>query len=670
MPVTDKALKPQTKLGDYAIKRVLGRGAFGITYLAERVGKHVAVAIKEYFPDEFAERDSDGTTVNPSRPSDSPGQDFQSGLDKFLEESRVLGSFRSPHIVQVVDTFELNGTAYMVMQYEEGGTLARYLHAHQTPMEEGRILSIFVPILEGLRSIHAKWLLHRDIKPENIYIRKGGSPLLIDFGTARHALSVKHGGMTEYLTPGFAPPEQYDRHADHGPWTDIYAVGATMYYCVTRITPAEGRFRSVDNDPVMPALQAAPKFYDEHLLKVIDWMMMPDANSRPQSVEEVLERLQPLEDGEAQAIDEGRDELAKSVGGTERVAESREPRQEPASQETKEIEGDARRRAGVDKPKRETVAGDVSETEKLVTEGPAVDQISPSPAPEEPSRTPTSHGLTVGTMLGIGVTVAVFIALTVGLYRFPNVGVSWLQPLYESRKLSTCQSYLDSNQLTAGDANAFDCYQQLLAENPANTKALLGLVQIEDKLISWARSAIGENRGRGAQLYLNKLKQIKPNHKSIAELQDAIDDLHGTRESSRQDKVASVKQAQKQLSTLGYYTGAIDGILGPNTREAVGYFQREWDASISGDRIERALLSELEKAVRITRNRVKALGGECKRLFARWLNETRPKGAFAVASYGGCGDASSVDSLRNARRRALDECSKHGPGCRVVDTKS
>ena len=327
--MSGEPLKPQTTVRDYAIKRVLGRGSFGITYLAEHVNEHFAVAIKEYFPVDYAQRDLDGTTVNASEPSEDHDGGFQSGLDRFLEESRTLGSFNNPHIVRVVDTFELNGTAYMVMQYEEGGTLARYLKAHQEPLKPEQILSIFIPVLEGLRAIHAKWLLHRDIKPDNIYIRKDGSPLLIDFGTARHALSSKKGGMTEYLTPGFAPPEQYDRKADHGPWTDVYAAGATMYYCVTRITPYEGRFRSAGSDPVMPAVQAAPAFYDRALLEIIDWMMKPEYGERPQSVDDVLDRLGDVSDKSGVERDQG-------AGETARKLERAEPgEREPPAAETR-----------------------------------------------------------------------------------------------------------------------------------------------------------------------------------------------------------------------------------------------------------------------------------------------------------------------------------------------
>jgi formylglycine-generating enzyme required for sulfatase activity/serine/threonine protein kinase len=296
--MTSQPLKPQATIREYVVLRVLGKGSYGITYLATDTKNNRPVAIKEYFPMRFAQRDEDGIVTATQAGSDDV-EDFDSGLNRFLEEAATLAGFHDENIVEVFDWFQYNGTAYVVMRYEEGGTLSRYLAAHKELLRESQILGIFVPLLKGLRAVHAKWFLHRDIKPENIYIRKNGHPLLIDFGTARHAGSAKHGGMTAYLTPGFAPPEQYDRSGDHGPWTDIYALGATMYYCITRITPSDGGDRYVSLlrsgvDPVTPATQAAPSMYSKELLEVIDWMMAPDHTKRPQSVDEVLFRLTAL----------------------------------------------------------------------------------------------------------------------------------------------------------------------------------------------------------------------------------------------------------------------------------------------------------------------------------------------------------------------------------------
>lgn len=405
--MTEHTLKPQTPLRDYVIKRVLGRGSFGVTYLAEKITEHFAVAIKEYFPVSVALRGDDGTTVNVSDSEPGGGEEFQSGLEKFLEESRTLGGLKSPHIVQVVDTFEHNGTAYMVMKYEEGGTLNRYLESHQQPLKEEQIFSVFIPLLEGLRTIHAKWLLHRDIKPENIYIRKDGSPLLIDFGTARHALSAKHGGMTEYLTPGFAPPEQYDRNADHGPWTDIYAVGATMYYCVTRIKPYEGRFRTGGNDPVISATQAAPAMYDDELLETIDWMMNPDYQLRPHSVEEVLLRLQELQGKSPSEAD--RKELAKGAmspaGGDRKPRGGKQKTSAAAAGKTVVREGPGEA-AAKETQVREPQPREVHKaTEKLDAESLA----EPVPAAGGPGKTKWIAAGAVGVVLAIAVAVFVWL---------------------------------------------------------------------------------------------------------------------------------------------------------------------------------------------------------------------------------------------------------------------
>lgn len=423
--MAENTLKPQTTIRDYLIKRVLGRGSFGVTYLAEKVLDHYAVAIKEYFPVQFAYRDKDGATVNVAKSSQGGNQDFQSGLDKFLEESRTLGAFQSPHIVQVVDTFEHNGTAYMVMKYEEGGTLSHYLKSHQEPLRESQIFAIFMPLLEGLRTIHAKWLLHRDIKPENIYIRKDGSPLLIDFGTARHALSAKHGGMTEYLTPGYAPPEQYDRNADHGPWTDIYAVGATMYYCVTRITPYEGRFRTGDKDPVISAIQAAPAMYNNALLEIIDWMMDPDYQKRPQSVEEVLLRMESLRD----SLDSETGEI--KIETAEPVKSRAEKKAEPGTvkQEIKE-EDDA---SGKTKLRRST--SDAKQTRKIELE---TEKIKPEessmdlpPKHERYSRDKKQNwtvAAAVGGLVAVALGIGIYFSLKEDPVSTPRVTVEPDEP--------------------------------------------------------------------------------------------------------------------------------------------------------------------------------------------------------------------------------------------------
>ena len=210
------ALPVGHQLGDYEILSILGHGGFGITYLAEDIKLKTKVAIKEYLPADIAVRTTDLTVR--SRTSDDDG-DFAWGLDRFLKEAQTLARFNHPNIVGVRRFFEDNGTAYMVMDYQEGDSLSSVLARHGR-LEESEIFEILAPLLDGLEAVHAADILHRDIKPGNIYIRNDGSPVLLDFGAARTALGQRSMSLHKVFTPGYAPAEQYETSGHQGPWTD------------------------------------------------------------------------------------------------------------------------------------------------------------------------------------------------------------------------------------------------------------------------------------------------------------------------------------------------------------------------------------------------------------------------------------------------------------------
>ena len=174
------ALRTGFRLAEYTIESVLGHGGFGITYLARDTALGALVAIKEYLPHEIANRD-DKTHVLPN-PSREAVRDYQHGLKNFVKEARALARFKHPNIVRVLRFLEANGTAYVVMEYEEGQSLADYLKRNGPRLDEQMLLRVFVPILNGLHAVHEAEMLHLDIKPENIYLRKDGSPMLIDVG--------------------------------------------------------------------------------------------------------------------------------------------------------------------------------------------------------------------------------------------------------------------------------------------------------------------------------------------------------------------------------------------------------------------------------------------------------------------------------------------------------
>src|SRR3990172_6983225 len=177
-----------TRIESYEIASVLGVGGFGITYKGYDHSLHCNVAIKEYLPHGLALRTADGSTVIPR--SDNDKNYYQYGLQRFLDEARILAKFKERSIVRVSRFLEANGTGYLVMDYEEGDSLAERIK-RAGPLDEAEIRALLPSVLHGLRAVHAKGIMHRDIKPGNIFLRRDGSPGVLDFGAARQALGGK-----------------------------------------------------------------------------------------------------------------------------------------------------------------------------------------------------------------------------------------------------------------------------------------------------------------------------------------------------------------------------------------------------------------------------------------------------------------------------------------------
>jgi serine/threonine protein kinase/HAMP domain-containing protein len=274
------ALAPGFELFEYRIDAVLGQGGFGITYLATDVHLNAPVAIKEYLPADYAQRSSD-KSVSPRWPEDR--EFYQGGLDSFLVEARTLASFRHPNIVRVARFFEAHRTAYMVLEYERGKPLKQWWPG-QKGMREADLLSLMQPLLDGLAAVHAAGYLHRDIKPDNIYVRKeDGSLVLLDFGAARLAGGAR--AANEVVTPGYAPIEQYE-DGEQGPWTDLYALGATLYWMIGGAKPQAAPARRGGVGPMAPAVVLGRGRYGEEFLRAVDWALELDPARRPQSVQE------------------------------------------------------------------------------------------------------------------------------------------------------------------------------------------------------------------------------------------------------------------------------------------------------------------------------------------------------------------------------------------------
>jgi len=276
------ALPAGFRLFEYRIDGILGQGGFGIAYAATDVNLAAKVVIKEYLPEEFAYRAAD----NSVQARDDLDQEFyQSGLDSFLVEARTLATFRHRNIVRVARFFEANKTAYMVLEYERGQSLKSYRKRHEN-IPEKEIVGLLAPLLDGLEVVHAAGYLHRDIKPDNIYVRdEDGSLVLLDFGAARQtAIEKSEIGMV--VTPGYGPIEQYAGGGRQGPWTDIYSLGATLFWLITGRKPLDAPTRLAEPDPLPSAESLGRGRYSAEFLRAIDWALSRHPVDRPQNVSE------------------------------------------------------------------------------------------------------------------------------------------------------------------------------------------------------------------------------------------------------------------------------------------------------------------------------------------------------------------------------------------------
>ena len=233
-------------IGRYVIQKVLGQGGFGITYLGIDKLYGNKVAIKEYYPQKIAMRKAqyeDVVTVT----SIEEKNNYNKGKKRFLDEAQVMARFnKNEGIVKILDFFEANNTAYIVMEYLEGITLKQYLGKYGV-LQFRNLIEMMLPLLEALIEIHSQGLIHRDISPDNIMVQHNGKLKLMDFGAARDYTESGNKSLTVILKPGYAPPEQYQTHGVQGPWTDIYALCATIYKCLTGITPPDAIARVMDD---------------------------------------------------------------------------------------------------------------------------------------------------------------------------------------------------------------------------------------------------------------------------------------------------------------------------------------------------------------------------------------------------------------------------------------
>jgi serine/threonine protein kinase len=271
-------------LAEFEITRVLGEGGFGIVYLAQDHSLQRRVALKEYMPSALAARTS---STHVAVKSERHRETFELGLKSFVNEARLLAQFDHPALVKVYRFWEDNGTAYMVMPFYEGITLKDKLREMSGPPDEAWLKALLAPLTEALMVIHAEHCYHRDIAPDNIMMLAGsGRPLLLDFGAARRVIGDMTQALTVILKPGYAPLEQYAEvpGMKQGPWTDVYALAAVVYYAITRKTPPAAVGRMM-NDTYVPLAQLAAGRYHDRFLQAIDRALRVKPEERTQSIQ-------------------------------------------------------------------------------------------------------------------------------------------------------------------------------------------------------------------------------------------------------------------------------------------------------------------------------------------------------------------------------------------------
>ncbi|MDZ7840025.1 MAG: serine/threonine-protein kinase [Gammaproteobacteria bacterium] len=286
MPDLDQSLKRGYLLEGYRVEQVIGGGGFSFVYLAYHIKTQSKVVIKEYFPHELVVR-IPGGRIRPR--SDVARNHFQLGMKRFFSEGMALAKLKHPNIINVSNFFRANDTVFMVMDFEEGRDLRFFIKKARGKLSEKFMLSVFPPIMSGLKELHDRHFLHLDIKPANILLRASGVPLLLDFGAVQQVEpgSTYHGVQT--LTHGYAAPEQYSE-GGMGPWCDIYSLGMTMRICITGKGPPSSPER-LEKDTLQPLTRTLSRRYSRNLLEAIDWATELNQDKRARTIDELLVKM-------------------------------------------------------------------------------------------------------------------------------------------------------------------------------------------------------------------------------------------------------------------------------------------------------------------------------------------------------------------------------------------
>lgn len=544
--IHDQILPAGTQIGVYEIKDAAKISAFDITYRAWNHHMKERVRIREYFPHDFAIRSSNGLGVEPKSPSDK--ENFEYGLKVFLDQAEILTQIEHPNIVAAENILPFNGTAYLIMGTREGTPLSK-LTESQAAFAEAELKFILTSILNALQKIHEQKIVHGGIQPATILIGKDGEPLLINFAAARLAIAARTPQLVDELATGYAPLEQYESAHEPGPATDFYALGATMYICMTHHQPVAAQSRILalnqgEPDPMTLSAEFTDIVYSAELLQAVQWMLQPAYNDRPQSATEILALLKTehTNDQTGSSIsrqaavevpaakntlligvmigivavvtiglwfDEKPAELLNDKPGT---VDSQPLFQRNPGKTAVAIEPDAQKQqsvaAVIAEPGQVSGVDGISETiqETLHAVEQQADSASVPPIiepalqdkmPAEP-KPDSSQQLARVEQQPIQ-------------YQQPNSPEKQIDIGSIRKHLAAAEKAMKAERLTTPlQDNAHKYYQMVLAMEPDNAQARVGLQKIADRYVQFIGKAKTEGRINDAKLYLQRAEAVLP----------------------------------------------------------------------------------------------------------------------------------------------------------------
>lgn len=532
----------------YQIESVLGRGGFGITYLAKDNNLGQLVAIKEYLPHDFAARSGD-STVQPVSVEENDVYNW--GLERFMTEAQTLAKFKHPNIVRVLSVFKQNNTGYMVMEYEQGEDLSN-VYKRQKKLPQKQLEGIYYPIIDGLAAVHKEGFIHRDIKPSNIYIRTDGSPVLIDFGAARQAVGSKTKTLTSMLSIGYAPFEQYnDASGKQGPWTDIYALGASLHQGITGQKPMESTIRGMallhdEPDPYEPLSRLKPEGYSPAFLRAIDQALMLQIHDRPQTLEDFLGMLK------------GDIALPDLPEIPEKVTDSTQVRE----------------RTVVRPKKREFSGHEVTHPDGPITKTEKLDSVAKSPPANAEAKAKSSAAsspatskkgfftlpkILIGSGAILGIVVIVLMLLP-GEKTPEDINQQKIEALLKKAEEQIRAGIYFENS----GQGALGAFQQILTIDANNADAKNGITNIGRLLLSETEQFIANKDFARADANLKLVNRINPNFPGLKDAQQRFAGNLDTEKKFKQIEIL-LSQARSALDQGNAYE--------PDQKNAYVYYQ-------------------------------------------------------------------------------------------------